>query len=248
MLILFVKFLVFVGFSVAGLFLVRRYFHHTIMEVHNEVAGFIYAVLGVIYAVLLAFVVITVWEDYTDAERNVHTEVSHVVDIYRNAEAFPDSLKTEIQNACTKYMQDVIDYEWEAMRNFTISEQAKQSYLHIWAVHQKYTPTTEYESLWYAESIQELNQLGDARNFRIFSIYYDVSPIMWFVLFVGAIIIIGFSYLFGTKNKIAHYIMVFSLSATICLILILADALEHPFSDFVHLTPESFIMTLEQLK
>jgi hypothetical protein len=248
MLILFVKFTLFVGISVAGLLVVRKYFNHTIMEVHNEVAGFIYAVLGVIYAVLLAFIVIAVWEDYIDAEKNVHKEVSHVVDIYRNAEAFSDSLKIEIQTACTNYINDVVQYEWEAMKNLKISEEAKRSYLYIWAVHQKYVPVTEYESLWYAESIGELNKLADARRFRIFSIYYDIAPIMWVVLFTGAFIIIGFSYLFGTKNKTAHLIMVFSLSATICLILILIDALEHPFSDFVHLTPESFIMTLDQLK
>jgi hypothetical protein len=38
---------------------------------HNDVAGFIYAVVGVIYAVLLALMVIAVWEDYEKARDTV---------------------------------------------------------------------------------------------------------------------------------------------------------------------------------
>ena len=38
---------------------------------HNDVAGFIIAVVGVIYAVLLAFVVIVSWENFSQAESTV---------------------------------------------------------------------------------------------------------------------------------------------------------------------------------
>ncbi len=48
--------------AVVGLALVQRLVPATIRKEHNDVAGFIYAVLGVIYAVLLALVVIAVWE------------------------------------------------------------------------------------------------------------------------------------------------------------------------------------------
>ena len=39
----------------------RRVVGVEVLERHNEVAGFIYAVLGVVYAVLLGFAAITVW-------------------------------------------------------------------------------------------------------------------------------------------------------------------------------------------
>jgi hypothetical protein len=43
---------------------------------HNDVAGFIIAVVGVIYAVLLAFVVIVSWEKLTSAEAIIGEEAS----------------------------------------------------------------------------------------------------------------------------------------------------------------------------
>jgi uncharacterized membrane protein YgaE (UPF0421/DUF939 family) len=248
MIVLILKFILIVGLSISGLLLVRKYLHHSKMELHNEIAGFIYAVVGVIYAVLLAFVVITVWDEYTDAEKNVNMEISHVVDIYRNADSFPDSIRDEIKTSAVNYINDMIDFEWKAMANYEISEEAKISYDNLWNAHLKFTPTTAYEEIWYAETIKELNQLADARTYRINSIYYDIPVFMWIVIFFGAFITIGFSYLFGTKNKFAHIIMVFSLSSSIGLVLILIDALEHPFTGIIHLTPESFIIALEQLK
>jgi hypothetical protein len=248
MILIIFKFVVFVGLAIGGFLLTSKFVDNSKMEVHKEVAGFIYAVLGVIYAVVLAFVVIVVWEDYTDAEKNIHAEVSYIVDIYRNSNAFPGETSERIQSACINYMEAVIGYEWPAMAHRKISDEALNAYLSIWKVHQTFTPETTLENHWYAESIKELNKLADVRRYRIFSIHYDIAPIMWTVLIFGAFITISFCYLFGTKNKIAHGIMICSLASVICLILILIDAMEHPFSGYIHLTPDAFVMTMEQLK
>lgn len=248
MLLIILYLFAFIGVSIGGFLLVSKYVHHSKMEVHNEVAGFIYAVIGVIYAVLLAFVVVTVWDQFTDAEENVNQEVSHVVDLYRNADAFPDSVRNEIKSSCINYMNDIILYEWKEMEKFQISAEAKKSYKKLWEVHRNYVPTNSIEIIWYSESVKELNQLADARRFRINSIYYNIHPFLWFVIIFGAFITIGFSYLFGTVNKIAHIIMIFCLSGSIGLILVLINAFVHPFSGLIHVTCDSFILALEQLK
>lgn len=238
----------FVSFFVCGFLLLRKYIHYSKMEIHNEVGGFIYAVLGAVYSILLAFVVVTVWEQYTDAEENVNVEVSHVIDLYRNANDFPDSLKYEIQTTCKQYMQDMVTYEWEAMKNNEISEQAKSSYFKIWEIHQNYIPKTEHEKIWYEESVKELNQLADARRFRINSIYSGIQPFLWFVLIIGAAVTIGFSFLFGTKNTLAHVIMIALLSTAIGLSLLLVFAFDHPFVGIIKVEPYAFIRALKQLQ
>src|SRR5918999_459096 len=50
--------------AVVGLMVVQRLVPVTIRKEYNDVAGFVYAVLGVIYAVLLALVVIATWEEF----------------------------------------------------------------------------------------------------------------------------------------------------------------------------------------
>jgi hypothetical protein len=56
-----------VAVSIAGLLSVRRRTSLSVPQEHNDVAGFIYAVLGIAYAVLLAFLVIAVWERFEAA-------------------------------------------------------------------------------------------------------------------------------------------------------------------------------------
>ena len=50
--------------AIAALELVQRLVPSEKRQEHNEVAGFLYAVVGVVYAVLLALLVIAVWEHY----------------------------------------------------------------------------------------------------------------------------------------------------------------------------------------
>jgi hypothetical protein len=242
------KFVVFVGAFIGGFLVVSKFVPHSKLEMNNEVAGFIYAVLGVIYGVLLAFVVVTVWEEYTDAERNASIEISHVVDVYRNANAFPDSVKREIKTETVHYMKDLIKYEWPAMFYSKVSNEAKASYLKIWETHLNYKPRSDYEKIWYSEAISELNQMASARRFRIDSIYYGIPSFMWIVLILGATLTIGFSYLFGAKNKKVQIIMIFCLSGTICLVLLLIGVLEHPFTGLIHVQSEHVVRALEQLK
>jgi hypothetical protein len=47
--------------------LIRRWVGMETLAKNNEIAGFKFATVGVIYAVLLAFSVIVVWEKFNDA-------------------------------------------------------------------------------------------------------------------------------------------------------------------------------------
>jgi hypothetical protein len=245
--IILIKFLVFVSLSVAGFLIVQKYIHHTKREKHNEIAGFVFGTIGVVYAVLLAFVVITVWSEYADTEKNINIEASHIIDIYRNADAFPEPIRAEIQTACISYVNDLIEYEWPAMRTYDTSREASKSYLELWRIHQNYRPESEFEKIWYAETIKELNLLGDARTYRINAIHFKLHPFMWLVLISGAFITIVVSYLFGTGNKSAHIFMIIALAVSVGMILILIESLEHPFAGIISIEPDAFRMALRQL-
>jgi phage-related holin len=245
--IVILKFIVFIGLSVGGFLIVHKMVHHSIREKHNEIAGFIFGTVGVIYAVLLAFIVVTVWSEYTDTERSINAEASHIVDIYRNADAFPDSIKKDIHTACVHYINDLIQFEWPAMKKHNVSEEATNSYLALWKIHQTFIPQNTFEDIWYAESVRELNMLGDARTHRINAINYNLHPFMWFVLIFGAIITIAVSYMFGTMNKVSHIVMIVGLSTSICMILIMAEGLVHPFSSIIKIEPDAFVLALKQL-
>ncbi len=85
--------------AVAGLALVQRLVPATIRMEQNDVAGFIYAVLGVIYAVLLALVVIATWEEFGRARVTVETEANALAEIFWLAHAAPRTRRARAPGA-----------------------------------------------------------------------------------------------------------------------------------------------------
>jgi purine-cytosine permease-like protein len=59
---------VYVAISITSLLIIRKYYPHQKCKPHNDIAGFIFATLGVIYAVLLAFIVVITWQDFDKAQ------------------------------------------------------------------------------------------------------------------------------------------------------------------------------------
>src|SRR3954447_11363614 len=89
--------------SLAGFELVHRLVPAASRQQHNDVAGFIYAALGVIYAVLLALVVIAVWEQYQAASETVEQEANAAAEIFWLANRLPEPRGTHIQELVRFY-------------------------------------------------------------------------------------------------------------------------------------------------
>ena len=68
--------------AVGGLALVQRLMPTRRRLPHNDVASFIYAVLGVSYAVLLGLMLVAVWEEWNAATRAADQEASEVAEIF----------------------------------------------------------------------------------------------------------------------------------------------------------------------
>jgi uncharacterized membrane protein YgaE (UPF0421/DUF939 family) len=83
--------------ALGGLALVQRLVPTEVRQGHNDVAGFIYAVVGVIYAVLLALMVIAVWEDYEKARDTVEQEANALAEIFWLAHGLPEPDRHHLQ-------------------------------------------------------------------------------------------------------------------------------------------------------
>src|SRR6476661_3477493 len=73
---------------------------HVSERVHignNEVAGFLFAGVSVIYGVLLAFLVLVVWQTFQDAALVVEQEANTLVDIFRIGQELPTPFSTELE-------------------------------------------------------------------------------------------------------------------------------------------------------
>src|ERR671914_2084027 len=101
--------------AVAGLELVQRLVPSEKRQQHNDVAGFLHAVVGVVYAVLLALLVIAVWEQYQSARETVESEANSVAEVAWLAHRLPEPERHQLQEDARSYAHEVVDEEWLLM-------------------------------------------------------------------------------------------------------------------------------------
>jgi hypothetical protein len=231
--------------SLIGLWLVRKFAPYEIMEGHKEIAGFIYGILGTIYAVILGFSVIFLWEQYHDAEIIADREASQLSDLHRLAQALPAAQRDPFTSALLKYCTLVVEEEWTLMDQRKPSANAHEQLMQIWQKGQAFEPVTEREKIILAKIVDTLANLDDARRSRLLAARSTLPKPLWFVLIAGAVITIGFSYLFGLRSVVAHTVITIFLAASIGLGLFLIAALEGPFSGSLRLSPDAFTAVLE---
>ncbi len=239
--------------AVAGLLLVRRLTSLNLREEHNAVAGFIYSVLGVAYAVVLGFVLISVWERYEAASQRADQEAAALVAVYFHANELPDSDRRQIQQLAKSYAQVVIDEEWPMMQD-------GQSSPHAWALMdqirqslQNAQPSTSaeqviYQQVTYDHGLARAHELADARRLRLFEASTRIPTILCIILLGGGVITVGFTYLFGLTSTRVHTLMVVALTAVVTSILFTVYTLEHRFSGDTGLTPEAFEEALKRFE
>jgi hypothetical protein len=242
--------------AVVGLVLVQRLVPATIREELNDVAGFIYAALGVIYAVLLALVVIAVWEEFGRARVTVESEANAVAEVFWLAHQLPDPERHQLQELARSYAEEVVNEEWPLMEQgkAPLMEQTRAT-PHGWvliddirATLQGYEPRTEAEQELYAEGLDQVQRLADARRTRLVQAEESIPTVLWVVLVVGGIVAVGFTYLFGLQSTWAHALMVASLAGVIALVLFTIGVLDHPFSGAARIDTGAFELVLNRFE
>ena len=227
--------------SCAGLLTVHRVLPHGIRSAHNDVAGFVLAIVGVIYAVLLAFIAVAVWQSFGQAEDLVQTEANLVGNLYRDTSALPEPAAATLRNDLFVYAETVVQDEWPELSAGHIDDASG------WQLLDRFHTTlfgirTENQALilLQADMGQTLNRLYDARRGRFHVASATLPSILWWNLVGGAVILIGFTYLFGVPNLTMHVSMVALLGALIGLILALILVLNKPFQGRSHVSVEPF--------
>src|ERR1044071_4814351 len=76
---------------------------------NNEIAGIIFGVLSLIYSLLVAFVIVAVWENYEDLNRTIEEEADDLNTVLIHSNTLPDSLRNPVVSSVKDYCKKIID-------------------------------------------------------------------------------------------------------------------------------------------
>ena len=232
--------------AILGLIIIRKYLPHEKCKNHNDVAGFIFATMGVIYAVLLAFVVIVTWGNYDKASEITSKEANSIASLYRDSTAFPPEVRTQIKSALHAYVKAIIEDEWPHMvrgRSAKVQEVQEK----LWLIYANFIPKNETQKTFFIESVKKLNDSGEFRRWRVVKAQENIQPLLYFILIVGGFLTIAFTCFFGTENFVPQIIMSSMLAMMIALALFAIIALDCPFTGNISIKPDVFRNVLSSL-
>jgi hypothetical protein len=150
--------LIIVGLSVLGLILFRRTVSQTRLERANIVSVQVLTLAGVLCAVLVAFVVVVVWEQFDQARAAAESEANAISDLLRDSEALPPAARLQVQQSLTAYTKDIVDMKFPRMRRGEPIELRSADLAQIWQRYIQTQPVTQSEVALYKEAISRLDE------------------------------------------------------------------------------------------
>src|SRR6266536_1730613 len=216
--------------ALAGLRFVRKKYPAEVLKENHEVAAIIFNAFGLLYGVVVAFVVFVTWSGYDDATKNLQMEANETIDIFHIAKAFPEPVRTTIRQGLMEYANSVYNDELKRMSQGDISLHSNRAMATLitdfYQIDEKSVPNREL----YGESLRGINKLAEYRRLRIFAGNNTIPSVIWVVLLIGGLITVSYTYFLGVKHIRAQYLMTAALTVTITLILVLIYILDHPFT------------------
>src|SRR5947199_6076035 len=141
----------------AGLRFVRKKYPAEVLKENHEVAAIIFNAFGLLYGVVVAFVVFVTWSGYDDATKNLQMEANETDDIFHITKAFPDPARKMIQQTLMDYAASVYNDELTRMSQGDIRLHSNRAMAKLitefYQIDEKSIPNREL----YSESLRGIN-------------------------------------------------------------------------------------------
>jgi Protein of unknown function (DUF4239) len=216
-------------------------------QVHNELIGWQLNIIGTTYAVILGFMLFTVWTGFDAANLNVDLEASALRNVYRLAEGLPEQQRAQLQVQSRAYAQAVIDHDWPDMARNLIPEESHEINQAMWKTLMSVKLATPSEIVAEDHALYELGSLTEHRRTRLLQSKYQLPTIFWGVLIIGGFLTIASASMFGSANPRLHTLQVFSFTLLVTLVLLAIADVHHPFRGWVHVSNFAFQRAQENM-
>jgi hypothetical protein len=195
---------------------------------NNDVAGIIFGVVSLIYSLLVAFVIVAVWENYEDLKTTIEKEAEEINIVLIHSNSLPDSLKYQITGAIKDYCQKVITEEWEipeGKRHFRQSAipSLRQLLFRIEA-------SNKVQETVLSLLDEKLSSITNLRRERLSHTRSYVPELVWMILIISSGMIIAFSYFLYVESQLLRKIFLTFLWTIMGMCLFLVYMLDNPFS------------------
>jgi hypothetical protein len=229
---------------------IRHLFPEIQRRKHNSVAGYVVAVVGVIYAVTVGFIIANEWENYTTVRNDTQIEAFTLAGVAEASQVMGTPTQQQIVADVIAYNQAVINWWPQQGHSPSVTDDVEDQILDrlIRTISQS-SPTNEGQRAFVQQSVAQLLAV-DAQNDRRLHLATRThleQPLLVLIL-VSSAVTVAFCLLFGLENQWLHYVMVGSVALVIASNLMLVLLLDHPLSGLMPIRPDAYHAVIADLQ
>jgi len=207
--------------------------------------GAVDALIGIVYGILLAILVLFASQHYTSAIDDSNKEATALNDMYKSSAVLPVTTGNSLRHDIVCYARETIELEWPILRKSNgegsnvVFARTRQIGAIVQAEAQAYPHNLTISKLFDANL-----ERGEARELMLEDSRPELPTPLWFVVLVGIGTVVFLLSLRYWENK-AHLAVALSCSLLLLLAMVGAIAeLDRPFASIIGLQPRAVEATL----
>lgn len=214
---------------------------------HEERRGWVFAFCGVLYALVVGFVLAFALNGHQSADTQASAEADSVTALSRTATLFDAESRDRIGHELICYARSVIYDEWPAMEEGHSSQLASAATDRLFQSFGRLgRAAPDHAAL--QNSLERVRDLGQARAARLMKSNQSLPPMFWIFMIFGGLILTGYAAVLAGRERVGGQIM-FILPVTLLLLcsMYLVAAFEKPFRDPNAISPRAMEVALESV-
>ena len=210
--------------------LLHRIVHRDTFRRYHEVGYAVFLQLGVIFAVLLAFVFNNVWSNYNVASQAIDSECGSLHGIAILGDRLSSPARDAILNDLHAYLTTVIDREWADMQRRKESQVADAKFQLLWQTVETVN-TGPADNQIRDQLLSLLAAAHQSRETRLYQMTQGVPGLIWGLLIMFASTLIGCMLVFAAEAYTSKAVLVGVFTSSLTLALLTVRVLDFPFRE-----------------
>ncbi len=204
--------------------------------------------LGIIFALLVAFLASQVWSQGDRADVAVNQEASALRGVVLLAAEFPGVPERRLRDLVRRHIQDAVTQEWPAMARGTATLTIVPAPLaEALRFALTLTPRSEGQVVAQREIVASLRSALQARRQRIILSESSVNGVKWIVLLVQAGLTLITIALIHSDNRAANRIILAIFATAVGVAFVLLAAHSRPFTGEISVRPTVLLQIMPEV-
>jgi hypothetical protein len=212
----------------------------------SDIVAYLLGAHGVYFGILLGLLSVAAYGNFSATESLVTEESAKLAAVYRDSASYPEPFRTQLTDILREYTEYTINEAWPLQRQGKVPAKGQTILDRFQGAMIKYEPKSRAQEILHAELFGQYNQLLEAQRKRVLAVTSEIPDILWFVVYIGAIINVLWIWLLDMR-MVPQFFLGGITSFYLATLIALLGAMDKPFRGKVSVSSDPYKFIYESM-